>query len=190
MNLPRFTAEASLSKAHGQYRTSRHTVNPSAQTVGPIWPALEQEQEGEVIHVHGCPAGCIAVGEQPNITCVCIPPGGAGGGGEDLPPGGRPDDGGPYGKGIETLEERMKRMRPPGRYCKPLDFPGGREARDKAELDCAKRSKGKKNLLTQLVCRDHPDGTVSSGCCYFSFTKDGRFKDPIICYHAEEVPPT
>jgi hypothetical protein len=84
MNMPRFTAEASLSKTSGHYRTSRHILNPSVQTVGSIWPAA-REQVGEIIHVHGCPPGSIAVGEPPNITCVFIPPGGAGGGGKTCP---------------------------------------------------------------------------------------------------------
>jgi hypothetical protein len=33
MTMPRFTAAASLYKSRGQYPTSRHIVNPSAQTV-------------------------------------------------------------------------------------------------------------------------------------------------------------
>jgi hypothetical protein len=98
MNIPAFTAEASLYKTSGHYRTGRHRINSSAQTGSPVRPAA-REQEGEIINVHGCPPGSIAVGEQPNITCVFIPGGGAGGGNGGIPPGGGPEDGGPLGGG-------------------------------------------------------------------------------------------
>src|SRR5215831_6899205 len=116
MNLPRFTAEASLYKTSGQYRTGRHTVNPSAQIVSPIWPAA-REQEGEIINVHGCPPGSIAVGEQPNITCVFIPPAGTGEAGEDVPPGGRPEDGGPRSTVPKYPKKRPPRIPPDSYRC-------------------------------------------------------------------------
>jgi hypothetical protein len=90
MNMPTFTAEASLYQTTRHYRAGRYTIDSSAQTVGPIWPAA-REQEGEVIDVcKDDPSKCWPppLTEPPIIW-----------GGGDGPPGGGPDDGGPGGGG-------------------------------------------------------------------------------------------
>jgi hypothetical protein len=97
MKIPAFTAEASLYKTSGHYRTGRHMVTPTAQTVGLISPAA-REQEGEVIHIHSCPPGWTDYGGTCFPPPVTEPPVG-GGGGEGTPPGGGPDDDGPGGGG-------------------------------------------------------------------------------------------
>jgi hypothetical protein len=43
MNIPAFTAEASLCKTNGHYRTGRYMVNLAAQPVSPVWPAVEDQ---------------------------------------------------------------------------------------------------------------------------------------------------
>jgi hypothetical protein len=88
MNMPSFTAEASLYKTGEHYRSVPY--NPSAQTVRPVWPAAE------VIEIHDCAPGFIKLGEGPNTICFPDP---NLTGGDDQGPG--PADGGPTkgGKG-------------------------------------------------------------------------------------------
>jgi hypothetical protein len=51
MSMPRFTAEASLYKTSGQYRTGRYTVNSSAPMISPMYPAaIDVGHEVIVIH--------------------------------------------------------------------------------------------------------------------------------------------
>ncbi len=52
MNMPKFTAEASLYETRGRYQTSRHSINISAPTDIVICPALP-----EVIDVKSCKPG-------------------------------------------------------------------------------------------------------------------------------------
>jgi hypothetical protein len=40
MNMPGFTAQASLSKTSGHYQTHKHAINSRAQMIGTIQPAL------------------------------------------------------------------------------------------------------------------------------------------------------
>src|SRR5437870_5464973 len=51
MSTPGFSAEASLYKTSGHYRTGRYTIDSSAQTVNPVWPAVINVG-GEVIEIH------------------------------------------------------------------------------------------------------------------------------------------
>jgi hypothetical protein len=90
MNMPSFTAEASL------YKTSEHysavPYNPSAQSVSPVWPAAE------VIEIHDCAPGFIKLGEGPNT--ICFPDPNLTGGddqGEGSPGNGGPTQGGDKG---------------------------------------------------------------------------------------------
>jgi hypothetical protein len=117
VTMPRFTADASLYKTSGQYRTGRRTVNRSAQTAGPIWPAVK-EQEGEVIHVHSCAPGWTDIGG----TCWPDPlteP--EAGGGEPGVPGGSPggESGEPGGGGGVSNPPKTPPKRPPR---PPKDF--------------------------------------------------------------------
>lgn len=166
MNTLRFTAEAALYKmSGGQYRIGRHTGNPFEQVVSPVWPAAKK-QEGEVIHVHSCPVGWTDYGGTCFPPPVTEPPvGGDGDVGEGMPPYNGPGDVGPYGskgKHPKTFAEFLKNSG--GRYCAPADFSGGREARDKAEQACGKKST--KNVDRQLACFENPDGTASASCCH------------------------
>jgi hypothetical protein len=91
MNMPRFTAEDSLYKTNGQYRTGRYTINSSAQMVGPIWPAME------VIEVHGCPPGYVLWEAGEEWGCALVEP--PTGGGDSGAPGVPSDSGGGGGGG-------------------------------------------------------------------------------------------
>jgi hypothetical protein len=53
MSMPAFTAEASLYKTSGHYRTGQRTINSSAQTVSPLYPAVRWQPD-EVITPHSC----------------------------------------------------------------------------------------------------------------------------------------
>src|SRR4030095_1061815 len=79
MTMPRFTAEASLYRTNGHYRTGRnsHAVNSSAQMISPIHPAREK------IEVHGCAPGSYLVDNGDGTwDCWSNPdPWGGGGGG-------------------------------------------------------------------------------------------------------------
>jgi hypothetical protein len=46
MAMPQFTAEAVLYQTSRHYGTGLHTVNPSAQTASPIWPATMKGEDG------------------------------------------------------------------------------------------------------------------------------------------------
>jgi hypothetical protein len=91
MNIPGFTGEASFYMTNRHYQTGRHTIDSSAQTDSPVWPAL-REQEGEVIHVHSCPPGYSDIGGSCWPIPLTEPPVGGGMGGS--PSGGGPTDGG------------------------------------------------------------------------------------------------
>jgi hypothetical protein len=185
MNMPRFTAETSLYKTSGHYRTGRPTVDPSAQTVGPIWPAAK-EQEGEIINVHGCPPGCYEVGEQPNITCVCIPPGDGEGGGEHLPPGSRPEE--PYGDQPSTYDRVLEKLRAwNSRPCVIDDFQGLENQQDNAIKYCEKRArKAGKQYEGIIRCFGNLGATiVKKKCCIYPYNYKGP-NPPVDC---KDVPP-
>src|SRR5690242_6418055 len=91
MNMPRFTAEASLYQKNGCYQpgSGRHAVNLSAQMNSSICPA-------ETIEVHGCQPGYSLWEESGDWGCIRDDPfGGGGDGGGVTPPG----DGGGGGGG-------------------------------------------------------------------------------------------
>src|SRR5262245_4567732 len=69
MNMPSFTAEATLYKTSGQYRTSRNAINLAAQAGHPIDLALGISDEGP-IEVHSCRPGLLQIGEGANMRCV------------------------------------------------------------------------------------------------------------------------
>lgn len=99
MNLPRFTAEKSLSPTIGYYQTNARAVARSGGGAGKILLALT----GEVIEVHGCAPGSVLVESGNSWGCLPrslvdwllepeggtptppIPPGGGGGGGGGTP---------------------------------------------------------------------------------------------------------
>ena len=59
MTMPQFTAEASLCRTRGQYRTGVQANKLPIKTIGPIHPAREMEEE---IHVHSCAPGWTDIG--------------------------------------------------------------------------------------------------------------------------------
>lgn len=84
MSIPRFTAEATLYKTGGHYRTGRRATGlPARMTLN---PAMIPD---ETIHIYSCGPGLLQLGEGPNITCVDpydpFGSGGYGGGGGGIP---------------------------------------------------------------------------------------------------------
>ena len=119
MNMPIFTAESSLYKTSGHYRAGRYTIDSSAQTGGPVRPAL-REQDGEVIDVcKDDPSKCWP----PPLT---EPP--TGGTGDDWPSGDGPTDGG-YGGGGGTPPKQAHE-------CNKSDFGGSQGAAAAAKAAC------------------------------------------------------
>jgi hypothetical protein len=147
--MPRFAAEASLYRTLRHYKTGRgrQPVSSSPQMLNQVWPALEQEGDGEVIRVHGCPAGW--GGSWPD----CIPPPltepPTGGGGDGWPPGDGSTDGG-YGGGGGT----------PGHVCNWSD-PG----RAVAEQTC--KAYGQKKGISNVYAWCVPKGGgTAKFCCW------------------------
>jgi hypothetical protein len=100
MTMPRFTAEASLYRTRGQYRTGVEINTLSITTSGPIYPAREMEEE---IHIHSCAPGWTDIGG----TCWPDPltePGGGGAGG-GLPGSGGGGSGGGGSGGLSGYWE-------------------------------------------------------------------------------------
>lgn len=100
MNLPKFTAEASMYATNGYYRNNRQIHSPT-QLNGLIHPA-------EIIEVHGCPPGWSDIGG----TCWPDPltePSG-GGGSTGIP--GVPSDGDGKGGGGGTSSKPTPRPKP------------------------------------------------------------------------------
>jgi hypothetical protein len=99
MNVPKFTAEASLYQTGGHYRTGSQVIHSLPRAISPITPAITSAEvpvnvPGEIIEVHGeapgCPLGWIKIGG----TCVLEGPPSGGGSGT---PGGGGEGGGPSG---------------------------------------------------------------------------------------------
>ena len=134
MNMPRFTAEASLYETKEHYRTSRYGFNLRTQMIGPLSPAVTKEEcwsaggspwqdpagnwncDTEVINVSACGPGEVPLGEPPNIACIPDPrlttDGGTGS------PGG---NGGPLGGGGGSRGKGEPKVR--GHYCGKGDIP-------------------------------------------------------------------
>lgn len=97
MNMPGFTARASLYKNSRHYRTSRNAIDLSEQVTGPIHPAM--------INLDGIDCGSCVGGECAALNCFENWTHGGGGGGVDprgpYVGGGRDfgGDGGPRGRG-------------------------------------------------------------------------------------------
>src|SRR6266516_1410431 len=108
MNMPGFTAVATLYKTSGHYQTNRNLINLPTQMVSAIYPA-------EVIEVEGCRPGLLQLGEGEDM--VCIDPndpwaGGGGGDGGGGPPGGGSSGSGPSGGGGGTPPKRPPKPPP------------------------------------------------------------------------------
>jgi hypothetical protein len=98
MNIPKFTAEASLYEASGYYQTSRRTLNLCRQTNSAIYPAMM----GEVVTVGGCGPGLFQWGDpggEEGVDWGCVDPlEGGGDGSAGSGPVVVPDDGGSHGR--------------------------------------------------------------------------------------------
>jgi hypothetical protein len=153
MNMPRFTAEASLSRVSGHYRSSRNAFNASAQITSGLYAAMIG---GEVVNVHSCLPGWT------DVAGVCFPPPltepTGGGGGDGPSPVQEPGGGRGGGSGGRVEEERVNgctRKQHDSRLAKPC--------RDQIALDV-------KNKVARhyLEC----DGAKVK-CC----EKRGKFRD-------------
>ena len=68
MNMPGFTAQASLDKANGHYRTDSWASTSVTKAIHALHPAAE------VIEVHGCPPGTIPWIEGETAVCILTEP--------------------------------------------------------------------------------------------------------------------
>jgi hypothetical protein len=153
MNMPALTAEASLYKTNRYYRAGRYTIDSSAQTGSPVWPAL-REQEGEIIEVHGCPPGWTDYGGTCFPPPVTEPPTG----GDDWPTGDGPTDGGYKGGGGGT----------PGHVCNKSD-----EGQAVADQTCKAYGKRKGISNVYAWCKPVSGGGTAKYCCWNK--PDGTF---------------
>jgi hypothetical protein len=140
MTIPAFTAETSLYKTSGHYRTGRY--NLSAETIRPA---------AEVIEIHDCAPGFLKLGEWPNMTCI-PDPNDTGGDGEGPGPG----DGLPTGGGNSG---------PKPHSCTETDI-GSLDAVADALSAC--RIKRGNNAYLWCVPRGH--GRTTAHCCVRSAT--------------------
>lgn len=80
MNMPRFTAQASLYKTSGHYQTDRNAINPSTQMRSAISPAMIDM--GGTVDCDSCVGGeCVGCLEKMLNKFWDLNPGGGGGGG-------------------------------------------------------------------------------------------------------------
>jgi hypothetical protein len=98
MRLVGFSAEASLYKTSGQYRSSVLGGRLAVLMSGAVRPAME------VIEIEGCAPGFLQLGEGDNMVCIPDPSWAGNGGdtGPGLPGGGRGGGGGETGDGTKT----------------------------------------------------------------------------------------
>lgn len=69
MNMPGFTAGASLSKTSGHFLTGRHAINPATQMIGAIYAAAP----GQDFPNHKCTCkGCGAKGGDVTGQCASV----------------------------------------------------------------------------------------------------------------------
>lgn len=99
MAMPRFTAERSLYRTSGQYRTGEDkSVYAITPVLGALYPAME------VIEIHGCPPGWSDIGGSCWPDPLTEPSsGGSGGGGMPGSGEGGLDGGGSGGGGYDGL---------------------------------------------------------------------------------------
>lgn len=104
MNLPRFTAEASLYQTNGHYQTGRQAIKLPTETIRAIYPAVE------VIEIHSCPPGYTDIGGSCWPDPLTEPSGGGGGSTPGVPSGGPGEDrpGGGGGRPPKRVAERPK----------------------------------------------------------------------------------
>lgn len=157
MGMPQFTAEAGLYQTSEHYRTGWHTVDPPAQTLSAIRPAM-REQEGEVIHVHGCAPGWTDYGGICFPPPVTEPP--TGGAGDDWPTGGGPTDGG-YGGGGGTPPKQAHE-------CNKSDFGGSQGTAAAAKGACRAWAERKGISNVYLWCKPVSGGRTTKFCCFNS----------------------
>jgi hypothetical protein len=69
MNMPRFTAQASLYKTSGHYQTDRHAINSSTRMISAIYSALD----GQDFPNHTCTCqGCAEGGGDVTGQCASV----------------------------------------------------------------------------------------------------------------------
>jgi hypothetical protein len=97
MNMPKFTAEASLNRTKGQYRTGSRVIHSSTRTIAPIYPTLIGH---ETIPVESCRPGYTMWDDGKCYKILTEPPVGGGSGLPGMP--GEVSEGphGPGGGGV------------------------------------------------------------------------------------------
>ena len=164
MNIPAFTAEATLYNTRGHYRSARPAINLVTQTGDTIRLALGISDEG--IEVHSCRPGFIQIGE--GATMVCVDP--------TDPFGTRGHDGGGLpgnGGGVPTDSGGRPPRRPPqthGCTSEQLQTEEAGRCIEKMQEDVKKGEK-----FTHYVrCSKDRQGNPIMGCCQDYL--DGRIK--------------
>jgi hypothetical protein len=155
MSMPRFSAEASLYRASGHYRTGRHALNLSPQMISKMYPAME------VIEVFGsppCRPGFINLGEGVCVRDPSLPAGGGLPGGSPDEPGAEPPPppgGGPRGEPFDKSETK-RRAQDTGRAWREQcekedpDIVKVFKCCDRKSNECVKEAK--KAPLKELAC--------------------------------------
>ena len=126
MNIPSFTADASLYKTSGHYRSSRPAINSQRQTKGLIYPAVPNEG---TYNINGCAPGKVLWGQTDggeygvDWGCADNPTDGwddgSGGSGPIVATGG----GGPPGGGGSSSSSNPKSPDLQGHHeCTPTEF--------------------------------------------------------------------
>jgi len=101
MNMPAFTAEASLYQTTGYYRTTENAVSLSAQEANGIYSAMVGE---ETIEIHSCAPGWTDIGGRCWPNPLTEPTGG--GGGNTPSPGDIEEGNGPGGTQVGGRRQR------------------------------------------------------------------------------------
>jgi hypothetical protein len=161
MNIPRFTAEASLHKTSGHYQTGSPAVYLRKQANSAIYPAMMKED----IEVHGCAPGSILWEDGGDWGCNPIDFGGLDGGG-----GGGPvvvaDGGGLHGPGggVGSPSDSKPIILPDGlQVCNSRDFDRAKKLYPDAVKKCLNNTfKTLDQEFPSALCCG-PGGAVS--CC-------------------------